>query len=144
MKKSLSMLAIAAAGLVVEQNANAVIAPSSVAVATQISVGCTVPTGANGSTVYSIDAQAFNGVLTAAGVSGLDTISLPSGVSVGATCDYAINQLIAATGITSVVSGKWVNAGATAGATVATGATPTNITIPGTGYSLQQYTFVAQ
>ena len=142
MNKSLSMLALAAAGLVVEQNANAVLAPSSVAAATQISIGCTVPTGANGSTIYSIDAQAINSVLTAAGQSGLDTISLPSGVSLGATCDYAINQLVAATGITSAVTGKWVNAGNSG--VSSTGATPVNITIPGTGYSLQQYTFIAQ
>jgi hypothetical protein len=132
-KKNVTALALAIAGMTA-QDAFATISNSAIAVGAQIQIGCTAPS-ATGATVYSIDNTAQN-----AGVVS-DTMALPSGVSAGASCSYAINQFAAQTGVTSTV-GRWVAAGASG--STANGSTAVNVTIPGSGYSLQTYTFVAQ
>ena len=133
MKKNVTALALAIASMTA-QNAFATISASAVAVGSQVQIGCTAPS-ATGATIYSIDNTASNAGVVA------DTIALPSGVSAGASCSYAINQFAAATGITPT-AGKWVNVGNTTVTTA--GVSPVSLTIPNSGYSLQAFTFVAQ
>lgn len=136
MKKNFTAIALAVAGMTA-QDAFATIATTAIAAGSQLQIGCTAPS-AGGATVYSIDNSANN-----TGV-GVDFMALPTGVAAGASCAYAINQLIAAQSLTSTTTGRWVGVGATSGATGTTGISPVNVTIPGSGYSLQAYTFVAQ
>ena len=140
MNKKISAIALVAAGFVA-QNAHATIAGSVVSIGSQIAMGCSVPTGTNGSTVYSLDINQLNAAYTSAGLSGVDVVALPSGVSIGATCNFAVSALNSVNNL-STVAGKWVAAGSTSSASV--GASPVNVTVPGSGYSLQAYTFVAQ
>jgi len=133
-KKNFTAIALAVAGMTA-QDAFATIAATSIVAGSQIQIGCTAPS-ATGATVYSIDNSANSSS------NGVDFMALPTGVTAGASCAYAINQLIAAQSLTSTTTGRWVGATATGTATV--GATPVNVTIPGSGYSLQAYTFVAQ
>ena len=135
MKKNVTAIALAVAGLA-SQNAFATVSIQAVSAGSSIQIGCTAPS-ATGATVYSIDAQQVNGL------GAQDSIALPSGVSAGASCTFALNQLAAVVSVTGPATGKWVNAGATAG-TSGIGFSPLNVTIPGSGYSLQQYTLVAQ
>ena len=84
-------------------------------------VGCAAssPTGA---IVYSIDSAILNG-------SAPDSLTLPSGVSTGNACGVALNAL---SGVTCATGKTWV-------------ASPmVNVTISGTGYSLQQFQFICQ
>ena len=134
MKKNVTALALAFAGMTA-QDAFATISASSIALGSQIQIGCNAPS-ATGATVYSIDNTASNAGVVA------DTVALPSGVSAGASCSYAINQLAAATGI-ATTGGKWVGVGQ-GSVSVTSGVSPVNVTIPGSGYSLQAFTFVAQ
>lgn len=133
-KKNISAIALAVAGFAA-QDAFATIAASSVTAGTQIQIGCTLP-GPTGATVYSIDAVAFNGSTFVS-----DTIALPNGVSAGASCGLALNQLNGATGVTGPSTGKWVAQGST---NTNVGVSPINATNQTSGYSLVAYTFVAQ
>jgi hypothetical protein len=133
--KKVTALALAVAGFAT-QDAFATVTYSAVSVGSVLQIGCTAP-GATGATVYSIDANAINTL------AAQDTIQLPSGVSAGASCSYALGQIAQFASLTGTNTGRWVAAGLTVTGS-ATGAAPVNITIPGSGYSLQQYTFVAQ
>ena len=137
MKKNFTALAIAVAGMTA-QDAFATISASAVLQGTQVQIGCTAPS-ATGATVYSIDANALN---TALNPTVSDTIALPSGVSAGASCTLAISAM---TNASIGNGGKWVAPAVSATlSTTTAGVSPVNITIPGSGYSLQAYTFVAQ
>ena len=133
MKKNVTALALALAGMTA-QDAFATVSTSAVVYGSQIQIGCTAPSP-TGATVYSIDNAAINSANQA------DVIALPSGVSAGASCSYAINQFNAQTGV-GASTGKWV--GAQNSNSTNTGVSPVNVTIPGSGYSLQAFTFVAQ
>jgi len=135
MNKKLTALAALAVS-VAAQNAQATLTTAQVSAGMALQIGCTAP-AAGGATVYSIDAN----VVDSTGAS--NTLPLPTGVAAGSSCTYAINQLLQTTTLTSTSTGRWFNSGNTGG-TVGTGATPVNITIPGSGYSLQTYTLVAQ
>ena len=93
----------------------------SAAVGNEVHVGCTAP-GPSGAVVYSLD----NSVI-ASGV--LNTITLPDGVAAGASCTAAINALNATA---CASSHTWVVSA------------PFNVTISGSGYSLQQFVFTCQ
>jgi len=138
MNKNVTALALAVASLGA-QEAFATVAQYAVTAVATVQIGCTAPSAA-GATVYSVDAYSNN----ALGQS--DTIVLPTGVSAGANCSYALNQLSAATSVAgSATAGRWVSAGAALSTgTAPFGSSPVNITIPGSGYSLVTYTFVAQ
>lgn len=84
-------------------------------------VGCSAssPTGA---TVYSVDSAILNGSAT-------DALDLPTGVAVGNACGVALNAL---SGVTCATGKTWLVSG------------PTNITISGSGYSLQQFSALCQ
>ena len=84
-------------------------------------VGCAAssPTGA---IVYSVDNAILNG-------SGTDSLTLPTGVAAGNACGVSLNAL---SGVTCATGKTWV-------------ASPmVNVTISGTGYSLQQFQFTCQ
>ena len=132
MKKNVTALALALAGMTA-QDAFAAISATAIPAGSQVQIGCTAPS-ATGATIYSIDNSASNSGLVS------DSIALPSGVSAGASCSYAINQF-ATTTVTG--GGRWVAAGGNTSSVVG-GQTAVNVTIPGSGYSLQAYTFVAQ
>lgn len=136
MKKNISAIALAVAGIAT-QDAFATVSNSVIALGSQIQIGCTAPS-AIGGVVYSIDASALN---TYTQVS--DAIALPSGVSTSASCSYALNQIQAQTSVGGSAAGRWLAAGSIAGSPTA-GASPVNLTIPGSGYSLQAFTFIAQ
>jgi len=136
MNKKLTALA-ALAVTVAAQNAHATILGSGVTAGMTLQIGCTAP-AAGGATVYSVDAN----VVDSTGAS--NTLPLPTGVAAGNNCTYALNQLLQVTSLTSTATGRWVNAGNLNTTTIGAGATPVNITIPGSGYSLQAYTLVAQ
>ena len=138
MKKNVTALALVAAGFAA-QNAYATVSALAVSQGSQIQIGCTAPS-ATGATVYSIDATQINALGSA------DTIAMPSGVSAGASCSFALNTLAAVTSVAgSSTAGRWVGVGlGVVGATAAVGANPVNVTIPGSGYSLIAYTLVAQ
>lgn len=91
------------------------------AVGNEVHVGCTAP-GPSGAFVYSLD-----NTVIASGV--LNTITLPDGVATGASCTAAINAL---NGTTCVSSHTW------------SASAPINVTISGSGYSLQQFVFTCQ
>lgn len=136
MNKKVTALALAVAGLAT-QDAFATVTAGAVSAGSVLQIGCTAP-GPTGSTVYSIDANQVN-IL-----GSQDTIALPSGVSAGANCSYALGQINAVGSLTGTATGKWVGVNTVTNGTLATGAAPVNVTIPGSGYSLQQYTFVAE
>lgn len=86
-----------------------------------IFVGCTAP-ATTGALVYSVDNSITNG-------SGIDTLTIPSAVVTGASCTVALNAL---NGVTCATGKTWV-------------ANPlVNVTISGSGYSLQQFQFTCQ
>jgi len=135
-KKNFTALAIAVAGMTA-QDAFATISATALTTGTQVQIGCTAP-AANGATVYSLDTSALN---TSLNPTVNDAIALPSGVSVGAACSQALSAMgLASIGASS--TGRWVAPGVTT--TSGSGVSPVNITIPGSGYSLQAYTFVVQ
>lgn len=136
MKKNFTALAIAVAGMTA-QDAFATIAATALTTGTQLQIGCTAP-ASTGATVYSIDASALN---TDLNPTVNDVIALPAGVSAGAPCSQALSALGLAT-IAAGGTGRWVAPGVTV--TTGSGVSPVNITIPGSGYSLQAYTFVVQ
>lgn len=136
MKKNVTALALAVAGMAA-QDAFATISSSAVVAGSQVQIGCTAP-GATGATVYSIDNSAWNAGL---GTPASDVIALPSGVSAGASCSFVVNQFAT---YTAAGSGRWVAVGGATGTAAPLGQTAVNVTIPGSGYSLQTYTFVAQ
>ena len=84
-------------------------------------VGCSAsnPTGA---IVYSVDSAILNGSAT-------DNLSLPTGVATGNACGVALNAL---SGVTCATGKTWAVTG------------PVNVTISGSGYSLQQFTALCQ
>ena len=133
MNKKFTALAIAAAGLAAQES-HASVTLSAAAIGSVIEIGCTAP-GTGGATVYSIDAGAYSG-------STIDTITMPAGVSVGASCGYAINLLTSQTTVSGSTAGAIVPAGQNL--TLKIGPSPVNLTIPSSGYSLQQYTFITQ
>ena len=135
MKKNFTALAIAVAGMTA-QDAFAVSA-SAITNGTQVQIGCTAPS-ALGATVYSIDASAID---PATNPTVANAVALPSSVTAGASCTAAISAMVQASIGTG---GKWVAPGSVAVTTTTVGVSPLNITIPGSGYSLQAYTFVAQ
>jgi len=138
MKKQVTALALAAASFGA-QDAFATVAAFSVVQGTQIQIGCTAPS-ATGATVYSIDANAINAL------GSQDVIALPSGVTTGANCSYALNQIAAVTSLAGgAATGRWVASGVVPNTNAnPIGASAVNVTIPGSGYSLVTYTFVAQ
>ena len=99
-------------------SANALVSPSANNI---VLVGCTAssPTGA---TVYSVDSAILNGSAT-------DELSLPTGVAAGNACGVALNAL---SGVTCATGKTWGVSG------------PVNVTISGSGYSLQQFTALCQ
>ena len=139
--KKISAIALAVAGLASFETQAATVAAANASAGTQISIGCTVPSGANGSTVYSADTTTYNAAGAGYGAP-VDTVILPAGVTVGGSCNTALNS-INQSQAGAASNGHWVQVGEH-NATVATGASLVNITVPGTGYSLQSYTFVAQ
>lgn len=84
-----------------------------------VTVGCAAdaPTGA---VVYSVNSAILNG-------SGVDSLTLPTGVSVQNACGVALNAL---SGVTCATGKTWVLVNE-----------PANITIQTIGYSLQQFVF---
>lgn len=135
MKKHVYVSALALASGLAAQDASATVAMASVTQGTIVSIGCTAPSS-TGATVYSIDASAQNSS------SAADSIALPSGVTAGGSCSQALNQMYSLRTLTPTGSGYWSSASTTS--TTNAGVSPVNITIPGSGYSLQQFTFVAQ
>ena len=133
MKKNVTAIALAVASIM-SQDSFAAQAASTQAAGTQVQIGCTLP-AATGATVYSIDN-------TVAITGGTDTITLPAGVSAGASCSLALNAMAAATGIGNVAGGKWVAAGVTNAVPV--GVSPAGLTQSNSGYALQAFTFVIQ
>jgi len=134
--KKVTALALAVAGFAT-QDAFATVTAGAVSAGSVLQIGCTAPSS-TGATVYSIDANQIN-IL-----GSQDTIALPSGVSTGASCSYALGQINGVASLTSTATGRWVGVSTVTNGTLSTGAAPVNVTIPGSGYSLQQYTFVAE
>ena len=137
MKKNVTAVALAVASIM-SQDSFAAQAASTQPVGTQVQIGCTLP-AATGATVYSIDN-------TVAITGGTDTITLPAGVSAGASCSLALNAMSGATGIgstsTAGSAGKWVATGVSTGTPV--GVSPAGLTQSNSGYALQAFTFVIQ
>lgn len=86
-----------------------------------ILVGCTAPSP-TGATVYSVDSAILNGSVT-------DELTLPTGVVAGNACGVALNAL---NGVTCATGKTWVTS------------PMVNVTISGSGYSLQQFQFICQ
>ena len=133
MKKNVTALAIAVAGLTVG-SANAAVPQISVAAGAQIQIGCTAPS-AGGSVVYSIDAGYINSTLP-------DTITMPTGVSAGVSCGQALNVLLGQVSVAGSSVGRRTNVNN--GTTTPSLGAGSNVVVPGTGYSLVTYTLVAQ
>ena len=111
-------MALVALSMFVASFANATVAP---AAGNVVLIGCSAssPTGA---AVYSIDNAIVNG-------SGIAELTLPTAVVTGASCGVALNAL---NGVTCATGKTWV-------------ANPmVNVTISGSGYSLQQFQFTCQ
>lgn len=111
-------MALVALSMFVASVASATVAPVA---GNTILVGCAAssPTGA---AVYSVDNSITNG-------SGIDSLTIPSAVVTGASCTVALNAL---SGVTCATGKTWV-------------ADPmVNVTISGSGYSLQQFQFTCQ
>lgn len=87
-----------------------------------VTVGCTADSP-SGASVYSVNSAILNG-------SGTDALTLPTGVASGNACGVALNAL---SGVTCATGKTWVLVNE-----------PTNVTISGSGYSLQQFVFRCQ
>lgn len=114
-KNTIMIAALAFAGV---SSVHATVAPVA---GNTVLVGCTAPSQ-TGATVYSIDSAIQNG-------SGVDSLTLPTSVVTGAACGVALNAL---NSVTCATGKTWV-------------ANPlVNVTISGSGYSLQQFQFTCQ
>ena len=87
-----------------------------------VTVGCTADSP-SGATVYSVNSAILNGSAT-------DELTLPTGVAAGNACGVSLNALSA---VTCATGKTWVLVNE-----------PTNVTISGSGYSLQQFVFRCQ
>jgi hypothetical protein len=133
-KKNVTAIAMAVASIVSQESFGATVAASSVAMGSQVQIGCTLP-ATSGATVYSIDNLQV-------GSGGNDTIGLPTAVALNASCSVAINAMNATSNLGTTGAGKWVAQSVTNATSV--GVSPAALTQSNSGYSLQAYTFVAQ
>lgn len=84
-------------------------------------IGCAAPSP-TGAIVYSVDNAITNG-------SGVDSLTIPAAVVPGASCTVALNAL---SGVTCATGKTWESDPVV------------NVTISGSGYSLQQFQFLCQ